>query len=132
MSAPKSIKTISYICIYVSNLSESAVFYAEVLGLEPANKNEDPNVSNWYSFKTGQTILALERNGVKKDGLKTKAENPFLLQFTIESPEELEKFNQQLEEYNVTLLVRSKQTDYGIITNFYDPDGNKLELICQN
>jgi catechol 2,3-dioxygenase-like lactoylglutathione lyase family enzyme len=131
MNKPRSLKIISYICLYVASVAESARFYSEILCLEPANKGENPDTSTWYSFNTGQTILALERNGIRKDSLKTKAENPTLLQFVIESPEELEKFNQHLEENKVELFDRSKQTDYGFITNFCDPDGNKLELICQ-
>lgn len=132
MNNPKPLKTISCICLYVSDVTESARFYTDVLRLEPANKNEDPATSTWFSFKTGETVLALERNGIKKEGLKTKAENPIILQFNIESQEELEKFNQHLEENAVKLLDRSKQASYGLITNFCDPDGNKLELICQN
>lgn len=122
---------LSYNCLYVSDLNESVKFYKDVLGLESANPAEDLETSTWYSFKTGQTVLALEKNGVKKDGLKSKAENPILLQFTVESPEKLEELNQHLESYGIKLLDRSKKTSYGFITNFCDPDGNKLEVICQ-
>lgn len=43
----------------------------------------------------------------------------------------LEEMNKRLEEKGVRLLDRSKETSYGTITNFCDPDGNKLEIIYQ-
>ncbi len=125
-------KNIAYICLYVSNMAETVYFYRNILGLEPLNPKENPETSHWYAFKTGQTILAIERHGVKKTSLKTKAENPYLLQFIAETPEAFELFNQKLEKHKVKLLDRSKRTNYGTITNFYDPDGNKIEVIYQN
>lgn len=123
--------TLAYTCLYVSNISESVQFYRDILGLEPVNLEEDPENSSFYAFKTGKTVLALEKNGVKKEGLKSKAENPTLLQFAVESPEELVELNKRLESRGVKLLDRSRRTNYGLITNFCDPDGNKLEIICQ-
>ncbi len=123
--------SLAYTCLYVSNMNESVQFYQDILGLEPAHSEEDPKASSWYAFKTGQTVLALEKNGVKKEGLKSKAENPILVQFAVESPHKLEELNQQLESRGVKLLERSRRTNYGLITNFCDPDGNKLEIICQ-
>ena len=64
--------------------------------------------------------------------MKTKAENPILLQFRAESKEHLEAMNKSLEEKGVKLFDRSKQTSYGLITNFCDPDGNKLEILYQS
>jgi predicted enzyme related to lactoylglutathione lyase len=31
----------------------------------------------------------------------------------------------------VQVLDRMRDTDYGLLTNFTDPDGNKLELLCK-
>lgn len=124
-----SINTIATICLYVADVSESVRFYRDVLGLEPDNPNEDAETSTFYAFRTGQTVFAIERNGIKKKGMKTKAENSVLLQFQAESPEHLEALNCQLEKNGIPLLDRSKQTPYGLITNFCDPDGNKVEII---
>ena len=121
--------SIAYICLYVSNMTESIQFYKDILNLEPASLDYNSETT-FYSFKTGETTLALEPNGIKKDGKKTKAENPVLIQFKIATSDELEAINQHLEQNGVILLDRSKQTNYGLITNFCDPDGNKLELIC--
>lgn len=124
------LKTITYLCLYVSNFRESIEFYKDILGLVPLNPDEDINTSNFYVFKTGETKLAIERKGVRKKELKTKAENPFLLQFQVDSKKELEAMSSQLEKKGVVLIDRSKQEHYGLFTNFCDPDGNKLEIIC--
>lgn len=121
--------SIAFICLYVSNMKESIEFYKDILNLEPTNIHYNPETT-FYSFKTGETTLALEPNGIRKETKKTKAENPILIQFKISSSEELEEINKHLEQYGVALFDRSKQTEYGLITNFCDPDGNKLELIC--
>jgi predicted lactoylglutathione lyase len=63
--------------------------------------------------------------------MKTVAENPVLLQFKAESQEHLEAMNQHLEAYGITLYDRSTQTSYGTITNFCDPDGNRLEILYE-
>lgn len=126
------VEKIAYICLYASDLEESVKFYRDILGLEPTNPEEDVESTNFYAFNTGTTILAIERNGVKKGEMKTKAENPFLLQFRAESKEHLEEMNKVLEKNGVTLFDRSKQTHYGLLTNFCDPDGNKLEILYQN
>ena len=120
---------IAYICLYVSNFDESIKFYRDVLGLKPTRAKTDSE--NFFSFQVGTTNLGIEKNGVRKNGLKTKAENPILLQFKASSKGELEALNKRLEEKGVTLYNRSKITHYGIITNFCDPDGNKLEIIFQ-
>ena len=124
-------QTIAYICLYVSSVPESVRFYHDALGLKPVSESEDPETSYFFAFETGSTVLALERNGSKKNGLKTKSENPFLLQLKANSIEELEAMNKRLEKHGVKLMDRSKETNYGTITNFCDPDGNKLEIIFQ-
>ena len=123
------LKQIAYVCVYSSNLEDSVQFYREILGLEPTgSKNDD---ADFFSFKTGTTSLAIERNRVRKKGMKTKAENSILLQFKAESKEHLEEINRHLEKNKVKLLARSKVRSYGLITNFCDPDGNKLEILYQ-
>lgn len=118
---------IGYICLYVSDFEESIKFYRDVLELEP---DTVVSTDNFFAFKTGETQLALERGGFKKDSEKTRAENPMLLQFRADSPEKLEEMNKQLERHGVQLFKRSKESSYGISTNFLDPDGNKLSIVC--
>ena len=124
-------RKIAYVCLYVSNIEESIEFYRDVLELEPLTP--ESNLSNvvFYAFKTGETILAVEPMGFKKGSEKTKAENPYVLQFRADSEDELEGMNRQLESKGVILNTRSEKTSYGTITNFIDPDGNKLEIIFE-
>lgn len=124
------LKTIAYICLYTLKPAESIKFYRDVLGLEPTDSEVDPETARFYSFNTGEAKLAIEPNGVKKNGMKAKAENPILLQFKAESPEDLEELNKHLEEKGIKIFDRSKKRSYGLITNFCDPDGNKVEILC--
>lgn len=118
---------IGYICLYVSDFDASILFYRNGLGLEPDTK---VSTGNFFAFKTGDTQLALERGGFKKTVEKTREENPILLQFRADSPEELEEMNKQLEIHGVYLFKRSQKNSYGMSTNFLDPDGNKLGIVC--
>jgi len=122
---------IAYICLYVSDIKESIEFYRDVLELEPISPESNLSDIDFYAFKTGETILALEPMGSKKRSEKTKAENPYLLQFRADSLDELERMNERLESNGVVPDPRSQKTSYGTITSFIDPDGNKLEIIFE-
>ena len=117
--------------MYVSNIEESIEFYRDVLELEPLVSESNPSNVDFYAFKTGEILLAVEPSGFKKHSEKTKAENPYLLQFRADSEDELESMNRRLESKGVILVARSEKTNYGTITNFIDPDGNKLEIIYE-
>ena len=116
---------IAYICLYCSNVDDSIRFYRDVLGLKVLSQSPE-----FTCFDTGATKLAIEPGGVRKNGKKELSENPVLLQIAAHSAEELAAMDRHLETHGVKLLTRSKSTPYGIITNFVDPDGNKLEIIC--
>jgi len=119
---------IAYVCIFTSNLEESVIFYRDILGLA-----EDPSrcEENFHALKAGSTYIGIERKGVRKDGQKTKAENPVLLQFKASSIKELKKITAKLKAKKVTLLETMVKKHYGTFTNFLDPDGNKLEILYQ-
>lgn len=124
-------RNIAYICLYVSDIEESIKFYRDVLELEPLSPERDLSNVDFYAFKTGETLLAVEPAGFKKRSEKTKAKNPYVLQFRADSEDELEGMNRQLESKGVILNTRSEKMSYGTITNFIDPDGNKLEIIFE-
>ena len=126
-----SLHDIAYICLYTSDLRESVRFYRDILGLDPTAPAADLDTIDFYSFNTGTGRLGIEGSGVKQDHMKTVAENPVLLQFKAESREHLEAMNQHLEAHGVTLYDRSIETSYGVLTNFCDPDGNKLEILYE-
>jgi catechol 2,3-dioxygenase-like lactoylglutathione lyase family enzyme len=117
---------LAYICLYCADLDASLHFYRDVLGLRI--ERHDPA---FCQFALGATKLGLEPGGWRKPGQKGWNENPVLLQFRARSLEQLEAMNRHLEAQGVTLLARSVAASYGVITNFLDPDGNKLEVLFQ-
>ena len=117
---------LAYICLYCAQLDESIRFYRDVLGL--TIERRDPE---FCQLALRGTRLGLEPGGSRKATEKGWAENPILLQFRAHSVDELEAMNRQLETQGVTLLTRSRVTSYGVVTNFLDPDGNKLEVLYQ-
>jgi len=124
----QGLKDISHVCVHVSDMQESVKFYRDALGLKPI---ESLITEHFYALDAGNIILGIEPGGVKNPQGKPKTENPVLLQFKAESLEHLEQINQFLESRGVKLVDRSKKRSYGYITNFYDPDGNKLEVLFQ-
>ena len=119
---------IAYICIFASHLEESVLFYRDILGLvEDLSRSDE----NFRALRAGSTYIGIERKGVRKDGEKTKAENPILIQFKASSLQELQEITKDLEAKNVTMLKSMVTGSYGTFTNFLDPDGNKLEILYQ-
>ena len=120
---------IAYICVFAENFDESVLFYRDILGLK---EDISRSTKNFHALKAGETYIGIERNGFRKNGEKTKAENAILLQFKAESLEELQSLTEQLENKKVHILKKLVVTDYGTFTNFLDPDGNKLEILYQS
>jgi len=120
---------IAYICIYASNLEESVIFYRDILGLEEDLVGSD---KSFHALKAGVNNIGIERNGMRKDGQKTNAENAILLQFKANSMEELEKITKRLETKGANIIDRLVQKSYATITNLLDPDGNKVEIIYES
>ena len=120
---------IAYICIFAWNFEESVAFYRDILGLE---ENLPKSTENFHALKVGTTYIGIERNGTRKDGQKTKAENAVLVQFKAHSLDELKRITEELKAKNVRMLKTLVETHYGTFTNFLDPDGNKLEIIYQS
>lgn len=120
---------IAYICIFVYDFDESVTFYRDILGLE---QDLTKSTDNFCALKVGATYIGIERNGTRKDGQKTKAENAVLVQFKAESLDELKRLTEELKTKNVHILKTLVETHYGTFTNFLDPDGNKLEIIHQS
>src|SRR4028119_412046 len=100
-----SFTNIAYICLYCADMDESVHFYCDVLGLRI--ERADPN---FCQFALGAAKFGLEPGGWRKAGQKSWAENPILLQFRVQSLEQLEAMNRQLEAHGVMLLARSIPT----------------------
>lgn len=119
---------IAYICIFAYDFDQSVAFYRDILGLE---QDLSKSTENFCALNVGATYIGIERNGTRKDGQKTKAENAVLVQFKAETLAELKKLTEELKTKNVRMLKTLVETHYGTFTNFLDPDGNKLEIIYQ-
>ena len=97
-------------------------FYRDTLGMKDVEVGQEEN-SGWYGFETGETTFAIEP--VKEGGMGVGT----LIQFILDSVEELEEANQYLEKQGVVITARSVTRSYGTFSNFRDPDGNKIELL---
>ena len=117
---------LAYICLYCANIQDSLHFYRDILGLQVLDESKE-----FISFQTGECRLALEPRGVRKDAEKIQSENPYLLQIQVDSLEDLAAMNAHLKAHQVVVLYESVAQEWGTLTAFLDPDGNKLELICQ-
>ena len=104
------------------------MFYRDVLGLE---EDMSRSAENFRALKAGSTYIGIEKNGVRKSGEKTKAENPCNIQFAAKNLDELKRCTEHLELKGVRILQKLVETHYGTYTNFLDPDGNKLEILYQ-
>jgi predicted enzyme related to lactoylglutathione lyase len=117
---------LGFVCLYVADLRLARGFYENVLGLRV--EHEEPG---FIQFSTGSVKFAIEPGGIKKLPRKEVDSNPFLLQFIVTSRSELSEMTAYLVSAGVQVLDRMRDTDYGVLTNFTDPDGNKLELLCR-
>jgi catechol 2,3-dioxygenase-like lactoylglutathione lyase family enzyme len=127
MSSPFS--KIGFINLYSDKPERLIQFYRDTLGMEAMPNQKDSD--DWYGFKTEGLTFAVEpiSNRDNYKDLNVNLHNNTLPQFVADSAEQLEEMNRMLEERGVTLLNRSKQMSYGLITNFTDPDGNLVEIL---
>lgn len=123
---------ISFLNLYSDKPEDLIRFYRDKLGMspEPGVKEGD----DWYGFQTEGLTFAIEpsANRANYNDLGVNLKNNVLIQFHADTREELEAMNAHLEQNGVKLLNKSKQMDYGVISNFVDPDGNLMEILWPN
>ena len=117
-----------YICLYVADVPRSVDFYEHILQLKHL---PEQSAKHFTAFQFGSLILGIEPNGSASDTEKTKQQNATLLQFTVESMEELETFTKFLEQQQVRIIDRVRQYSFATLTSFLDPDGNRLEILYE-
>ena len=105
----------------------------EIIIVDDGSSDNTPimlkNLRKKYNFRT----ISYKRNQGKGFAIKTgmlAAKGKFRLFTDTDLSTPIEEFNKFLEDKKIKLYDRSKQTSYGLITNFCDPDGNKVEVIC--
>ena len=105
-------------------------FYTKIVGLDPIDNNADPAAEHWYGFNTGKTHFAIEpMSNRDKYKFKYNKDNPVLIQFKVNSIEDLEQWTERLEKAGVTIGQKIMKKSYGTVTTFVDPDGNCIELL---
>jgi predicted enzyme related to lactoylglutathione lyase len=118
----------SYICLFISDVARSVDFYERVLKLE---RLPEQSTEHFTAFRYGSMILGIEPNGVGSEKEKIKAQNPIILQFSVQSKQGLEQATKELEEQGVRIIDRKQKFSFGTLTSFLDPDGNRLEILYQ-
>lgn len=122
-----------YVNLLSNNHEELIKFYDNVVGLKPLEPDADASAEKWYGFDTGHTQFAIEpMSNRDKYTIDYNKGNPTLIQFKVNSKDELEKWTQKLEESGVTIGQRVLEKSYGTVTTFVDPDGNLIELLYRD
>ncbi|MFQ5891377.1 MAG: VOC family protein [Candidatus Methanofastidiosia archaeon] len=121
----------THIRLLVSDLKACFLFYRDVLGFDVLWGDEK---SNYASFKTGHTALALfkqqlmaEAAGSADKPSYANCQDRIALIFAVDDVDEV---YQQLKDRGVTFITEPlDHPDWGIRTaHFRDPDGNLIEI----
>ena len=124
-------KKLAYINLLSKDNKKLIDFYKDIVGLEPFNKSEK---GNWYGFNTGEVSFAIEpmSNRDKYSFTGYNENNPYLIQFKVDSMEELEEWTKDLENKGVNVEQKVLEKSYGTVTTFLDPDGNLVEILLKD
>ena len=119
------IKELGRIVLYVTNLTESADFYKDVLGF--AQIHRDTHTALFSSGRTHHELLLIEIGGSKKLNREVEP-GLYHIGFKIgDSDDDLRAAINELQEKGVKIVGA---TDHHVTHSLYvlDPDGNQLEL----
>jgi len=110
------------ICVPKGSEDEARKFYSEILGLEEIEKPNELKASGGVWFKAGDIELHL---GVEENTVKTKSHPAFEIESASGGIDEVEKF---LKENDIK-LKEEIQIPGRKRFSFYDPFGNRIELL---
>lgn len=106
--------------LFVEKYEECIIFYRDILQLK-VRKEKDTLVS----FELPHGYLMVEKGGIGSEFEKSREKNPTVLRFDVVS---LQEAIYELEERGVYFLEKSITYDWGTISVFNDPDGNRIEI----
>lgn len=106
------------IILLTEKYTECVTFYGETLELPIMFTAE-----NLTCFELGGAYLMVESGGKAEPNGKTAEQNPVTLRFNVT---DLEQTIKQLEGKGVK--AQKEVFAWGVIANFYDPDGNVCQL----
>ncbi len=122
------LKRVKHLILNVSNLQKSTDFYTDILGFQIDTKKNISTFLTCTEINHDLTLFQLKATHVNKTGLQ-RGLNHIVLQ--------VEDFGTLTEYYNILEMnkVEIKDAiDYGMTSSisFQDPDGNGIDLFCNN
>ncbi|PKR77353.1 glyoxalase/bleomycin resistance/dioxygenase family protein [Halalkalibacillus sediminis] len=106
--------------LFVEEYEKCIKFYRDVLKLSIRNIKE-----SLVAFDLPNGYLMVEKGGVGSVQEKQREQNPTVLRFDVES---LDTEVKRLEKNGVLFMHKNLEFDWGAISVFKDPDGNRIEL----
>jgi len=122
---------IGHVVIKVRDLERSRAFYTEVLGMEVMNATPEAGLLFLANHRRDHHELALLEVGTDATQPGGGQLGLVHIAFRLESQEKLEAAYRELKERDVPI---SFTVNHGVTNSVYfsDPDGNELELYCDN
>ena len=119
------VKNIGWIRVFVSDMDRAVEFYADTLGI--GIRNRSPDFPEFVELATEGTILAL--NSVGDDWPEGKALIGRFTGITL-TASDLEDAYQSLSGKGVRFSGPPVRQPWGgMMTSFFDPDGNEISLL---
>ena len=106
------------VILFTKLYEECVAFYADVLGLEILFTDDELTC-----FEYGAAYLMVERGGVLSAAEKTRAQNPTCIRFNVK---DVKGETTALREKG--LKINYQEHSWGVIAQFFDPDGNLCSL----
>jgi lactoylglutathione lyase len=107
------------IILLTENYEACVAFYKDTFNLPTIRQKQ-----GLTTLEFGGAYLMIESGGYAMSGKKTRQQNPTVIGFNVT---DIEAAAQELQGRGIDVEVM--QFDWGTIGVFYDPDGNRCELI---
>ncbi len=122
---------IGHVVIKVRDLERSKKFYTEVLGLQQMMELPQIRMAFFASNGRDHHELACVEVGAEAAGNQPKQIGLVHIAFRLRDEEHLRAAYREFKEKNVPIVFT---VDHGITKSIYfrDPDGNQLEVYCDN
>lgn len=122
---------IAHVVIKVRDLERSKRFYTEVLGLDSMGMLERPRVAFLAANRRDHHEIGLVEVGPDAPEADARAVGLVHIAFRLGTEEELRAAYRELKDRGVPV---SFTVDHGVTRSVYfrDPDGNELEVYCDN
>ncbi len=122
---------IGHVVLKVRDLERSRRFYTEVLGLDVMNDKTPANLLFLASNRRDHHEIALIEVGPQAGGPKETDVGLAHVAFRLKTQDELRAAYRELKEHDVPIVFT---VNHGVTRSVYflDPDGNQLEVYCDN